>query len=759
MTDSNRQQVAQARWRAWLKRAGVYFFPPIYLFFVAHVLFSDKSIPIWDAEQQQMPYYSLLADSTRSFTPILWNPYSSGGAPDYAITDYFLLSPTVGIVALFFGSGVHGYQMYWFLMWVFGAWGIVALGRHLKAPDWGICVVNAGFLFSGFYCGQAQNPSSLSALSFLPWVVWRLDVALQERRARPALEAGAIFGVSALCSYFGLTALSGCYCGMWVMGRTLFAEEDSGLNESPKKRWIAGAKALVLMGVVGIVIMSPSLAGMLVEIKGYSDRASALPREVVISENVIYPGSLFSFASPYVSMIKRYHNNFWPDANLCLISVYAGVAATVLACASLFAKRSAWRRWLFAVALLCLVSTLGYHTPVRGWLYDFFFPTRYFRHPALFRMYWIFTLAVLALYATRDCAERSDVDDATVQRLAFKAACALGVVGVVWMTAFKMVAVGGGALAPLSGLADIHLFGIWGAMAGLCGLGWRSTPKFRQRVFPVLMVALACLDGLISFELNRPIMCIERQGDLQFWKAIEAKHRTSINPGAEGFARTARSDAFVPSSYAGMLHNWNLVSKDLVFRNYSPLTNGFHVAFSETHVLLQSALGFERVWFAANVPEIAPTKANFEAYKARAIAIGAAPVVAHSRDAILKPNAKDEGFLASEIAALQAPVNVVPTILEYTTNRLTFKIVAPGNGWLLITERWARGWNATVNGQPTEVRPGNFIFRCVPVVQGENRIDFNYRPFGFPELFYASAGMMLAMGLVTLVGTIRRLRK
>ena len=738
-------------------RAGVFVFPPLYLFLVAHILFSSQSIPIWDSEQQQMPYYSLLADSVRAGTPVLWNPYGSGGAPDYAITDFFLLSPTVGIVAYVFGSGVHSYQIYWFLMWVFGAWGIACLGRHLKAPDWGICVVNAGFLFNGFYCGQAQNPSSLSALSFLPWIIWRLDVAVCKQRMMPAVEAGAIWGVSALCSYFGLTALSGCFCGLWVAGRILFPEDASQRDTPSQQRWVRGAAALAAMGAVGLVIMSPALAGMLVEIKGYSDRASVLPRDIVISENVIDPGSLFSFASPYVPMIKRYHDNFWPDTNLCLLSIYAGASATVLACVALFSKRSAWRVWLFGAAVFCLLASLGYHTALRGWLYDFFPPSRFFRHPALFRMYWLFTLAVLALYATRDMAESIASGARVIFRGALIASFLLGSIGCGWIVGFVIVRGVGGALAPLDGLADLQLFGIWGSLFVLYWIASSAAPTFMPRVFPAALLALACLDGLLAFELNRPIMCIERAGDVQFWRDIEARHRPTLDPGPENFARVARSEALAPASTVGMLHNWNLVSKQPVFRNYSPLTNAFHIEFSNTPVLEQSALGFDRIWFAPNAPEIAPTKTNFAAYKTRAIALGSAPIVTHSRESLLKMDpAAEASSVDGSIATLKPPLKISPTILAYTTSGLTLRVEAPESGVLLVTERWARGWSATVNGEPVDVKPGNFIFRCVPVSKGINEVAFRYRPFGFPELFYASAATLIGAALMSLIAMTRR---
>ena len=65
-------------------------------------------------------------------------------------------------------------------------------------------------------------------------------------------------------------------------------------------------------------------------------------------------------------------------------------------------------------------------------------------------------------------------------------------------------------------------------------------------------------------------------------------------------------------------------------------------------------------------------------------------------------------------------------VVSYTPNNLKIKVPCPTDGWLLVTDRWAAGWRAKVNGIPVEVFGGNFIFRAVRVSAGENIIQFYY---------------------------------
>jgi len=56
----------------------------------------------------------------------------------------------------------------------------------------------------------------------------------------------------------------------------------------------------------------------------------------------------------------------------------------------------------------------------------------------------------------------------------------------------------------------------------------------------------------------------------------------------------------------------------------------------------------------------------------------------------------------------------------------------------MVTDRWAPGWRATVNGQPAATFGADFIFRAVAVRRGENVVRFTYQPAGYPWLLALS---------------------
>ena len=80
---------------------------------------------------------------------------------------------------------------------------------------------------------------------------------------------------------------------------------------------------------------------------------------------------------------------------------------------------------------------------------------------------------------------------------------------------------------------------------------------------------------------------------------------------------------------------------------------------------------------------------------------------------------------------------------------------APADGWLLVTDRWAPGWKASVNDRPPPVFGGDFIFRAVPVQRGTNHVLMRYQPRTVPWLLIVCWG---TMGGVAIASALRRWR-
>ena len=97
-------------------------------------------------------------------------------------------------------------------------------------------------------------------------------------------------------------------------------------------------------------------------------------------------------------------------------------------------------------------------------------------------------------------------------------------------------------------------------------------------------------------------------------------------------------------------------------------------------------------------------------------------------------------------------------LVAYTPEHLRLRVLVDEAGWLLVTDSWSRGWTATVNGKPSEIAGGNFLFRAVKVDAGASTLDFRYRPFGYPWLVIVSWLTLAVVGIGSM-GQRQRMRR
>jgi hypothetical protein len=727
---------------------------------------ADRAVPIWDASTVFAPYYTLLADHARAGRLLLWNPWTNAGSPDFADPQVGALSPVVVAVAAATGGTLAGFRVYWLLTWFLSGLGILVLGRHLHAPAWGASVAAGGLLFSGFLVGHAEHTSWLYSFAWFPLMIWRLDEALRSGRRRPCFEAGALWGLSGVAGYPGVTCANGIFALLWAVGRWLCPApaRDTGATSPPNgaadTAFVPVARLLrsmTILFVVGVLVMSPAYVGFLVEGRGFSDRANPLSREEAIGANALHPLALTTIFSPYLGSVPN--RTVWPYTDVSSASIYMGAAVLWLAMVSLAARpRDPWRWWLFGVAMLALALALGHSLPLRGWLYDLLPPTRYFRHASLFRAYTIFYLTTLALLATSDLAS-IPADGVRGWRLTIPAAL-LAIAAVV---SFHVVQAMASDDSPTRIFRSRAL--VWGTWLGIVAVGLvvdRARARQWVRVLPACLVSLAVVDAFAAQRL--PVTVEDRDpASVEAWRQLDARHDPRLDLTPHGTYRAAA----VEDPDGRRVSNANLPVKQAVLRGYSPFSNRFHKAWVGNRLLRDAATGDSRFWFAREVGRVAPSDASFEAFVRRSGSLQAVPLVIHPRGAMARapragePSPSDAADRAA-IEALPPAERIAVSVTSYWPDRLTFQVVAPSAGWLLVTDRWAHGWRAEVNGREAPVEPADFIFRAIAVRAGPNRVDFTYHPSGIPWLVVLSWGILATVACWTatsVCGSWRRPRR
>jgi hypothetical protein len=714
-------------------------------------LLTGKAVPLWDAGEYFGPLFSLISDHAKAGHLMLWDPWISGGSPDFAEPQLGSASPVLLAFALLSPNPFHGFIAYWLAVWIFGGVGMMLLSKHLGAPVWGALVIALGFAACGVYTGNAEHTSWIYSFSFLPWIVWRFDKGLLERRYWFVIQAAVLWGLAAQGGYPGVTITDPIFLALWAAGRLWVGRNAYHANEpgagaprirdfrmtgsANKRGAVYFVFSLLLLGLVGIAVMSPGYASFLRENRGYTVRASSLDRQFSLSSGVLPPAAYTTLASPYLYLLRRPdHRTIWPETDISMTNAYMGVLVTVLALAAL-ARPSRWRLWLAGLAIFFGCCAVGNHLPVRGWLYDLVPATRYFRMPSLFRMYVVLVAGAIASYAVRDLDEDWQMQRTRSGLMVFAVSLVAGVAAVLGYAAtlHSVQRTMADAGYPL-----LHLLFTWSVAALLFLLAWRGV--LTRNVLAICFVALAVFDAGSTLRICNPtVYSVDAAPQ---WKAMEAQHVASLNLVPRGWDRT-----FLPPPSVGTsINDRNVALKIAGLSNRTPLKNTFFQQYLTDQTLSRIAVGPQRIWFSDHPVWLATTDANFAEFSQASHALKTPPMVLHSPDEMTgatTSSPSDNAWARSVQPMVPATANLV----AYLPNALTFRYHADRDGWLLVTDRWAPAWTAKVNGRAQPVLVGNFIFRAVPVISGDNLIDFRYQPQGYwPSV--ALSWLVLALVLV-----------
>ena len=718
-----------------------------------------KHTGAFDGAEFFCPYFMLTADYARSGQLLHWTPLVNAGVPAGADPQVGAFSPLVTGLGWITGGREFGFRLYWLLTWCAAGLGMLLLARRLAAPAWAGCLAAFGYTFSGIFIGHAQHTPYLVSMAAFPWIIARWDAALGDRSLAAAAQAGAIWGLAALAGYPALTIVGAGYVALWTVGRLLCGRCQAGATTAshtardiwPQMKW--SAFALALFGLVGVVVLAPPYVAFVTETHGYTDRNGPLPREVAAHEGALHPAALSSFASPYVAVLRRYDETLFPGCDASMCTIYLCPLLLVFAVASLLRRPSDGFRWyLAALAVLFLLTALGDVLPFRGWLYDLLPPLRYFRQAALFRCYTIFTLVVLALLAAgqwervrrrQACPEegpdRGSVD-CEVRRAAWLYAA--GALGAALALAWAIRASATDAPAGRLVLPIVHWAVVWAGGALLLWWAGRAQPaaSMLAGLRPLFLLALA--DAVFSAAISKPVMFTDRG---KIWNAVEAAHVATVDLPAERLARQRGA----ATSGQGVALNANLPVKSPALVGYTPMNNMQYDRLMAHPIMAAAAVGPERMWFARNVVVVPPGQAAEHQVLARVDELQQ-PILVISRPESaepVEPHARAAQDYPHKVAALPPAEPAKVDLVTYAPLKFEFDVRCPADGWLLVTDRWAPRWTAQVNGQSQEVWQGDFVFRCVRVTAGDNRVSFAYRPLAHPWLVMASWTML---GLVAI---------
>ncbi len=720
----------------------------------------------------------------------LWNPHLFAGAPfaaDYQTGALYPPNLLVWATARPYTYGAFTATVIAHVWWASVA--TYGFARTLGLSRAAGVLAGAVFAYGGFMTAQLGHAPMIAVASWLPAI---LAALYRGRNGGPggiawAVLAGAGMAMAILAGhpqialYVGLAAVAYVLSLAWVggqavvgsrqvgntpdamNGRTTLVRGSSGATltvpatQTPRERWrdpalrhwAATAGRLAVFAIVAGGLAAPLLLPA-AQLARRSLRA-AIGYDGA-TEYSLRPVALVQLVLPKVfgdNPTNYFYSNIFSGETWG----YVGVTTLVLAAVGVLRRFGPQRRFFAALGGVALLGALGPFTPLHGWLYGFVPGFDSIRAAGRLLVLVNFAAALLAAWGLdallswlREArtGDNGAVFGASLRRVRLALLLAVGALVLFVIPLFYSLVLGrddpvGRPIIALDGLNTLLLL-----LAAAAGLLWATE---RRRVSPRTLAALVVL--LVVFDVFAATMGFNpTTDDVQAGLNNEtARRELRARAGRDPLFRVDSddvSDRYQPSAPL-------LDGADSVSGAYNPLGLADYAALRERAQSSRSSAlyGLLNVAYVAQPSDKPPPRDWTRAFAAdrvtfyqpsrpplpRAFVVGAAEEVRGPGPAFDRIKAPDFDpakvvYLIGAAQPTDADPGASPAVVARgDTETVTVRVTTTGAGYLVLSDAYYPGWEATVNGRPTPVVQADLAFRAVYLLEGgDYTVVFRFVP-------------------------------
>jgi hypothetical protein len=714
-----------------------------------------------------------------------WVPGIRGGAPAVGSPELGLFYPPVIVLALL--TPERAVTISLAFHFAVAALGAYTLARKLGAAASASILGAVAWAFGGALACETSWPILVAANSWTVWFAWGLLRALDRERGGLAVMTLAVLAIflaenpqtCPIAAVIGL-ALAGARdprqlpraavlvalaaVGCALLAAVQFLPAAAVFDET------ARAQGFTLEASQRWSVWPPELAGLVVP---FAFGAHLVPSSLWI--NAVYPGEERAWAEAY----------------------YVGPVVLALAGAGLARVRtSALARGGLALLLLFLPIAFGKYAPVFGWLHEHAPAASYFkfyRFPGKLGVPAMLGLSLLAI------AGAGGLSDPRRRRalalvLGIETLVLVGAAVVVLGYAPELGAqVDSLGAASVSGAQAIASLAPRLGHAAIFALGATALAAKRRRRLVSALAALTVLDLGLAL---RPVFITAPRDQLEaaprIAPALEALAReegapvrvvpwapaaklTPEDPTGPGALDMAILEGLTPNTglTRGILSQGGMLASPplrIMLVEYRARSLPFHrqailrgarailvpngdVDVFEGEVAPVASLSGRTLLRFVHAPPWAALYGRARHVASRKAALEAVldPAFDPTREVVLE----SEGGETCDPDAARGRARLAST---FENDRFEVALDAPGSGWLVVREGFARGWRAFVDGEEAPIVAADVHFRAVFVRAQARRVAFVYEP---PRLWLGvaiSAVSAVVLTLVFFVSSRRRQR-
>lgn len=697
------------------------------------------SPPLGGAFDIYMHYYPNMVYAARQVwsggAGLLWNPLQNCGQPFFAMSTTALLYPTTWFFwVLDPDTALRAVTVFNLTVGGIGAYG---LGRELGArPVAALCGALSFELGNATLDMTTWSPMVGSPYVWLPAALWCCERSLRAPSVRSGIGLALTLTMALLTGFPQPVLL-----GYQLIALRVAWELITRRAQRPAAILAAVGTGLLLPPLLAAVHLLPSM-----ELASLSVRGAPLTMAEMLSEQ---PLNWTGFAS----LLEKRAQIFNPLLFLPFVIGAASMWSTATRRVALF---------YLAAGLLYFVLAFGPNT----FLFDWYLAlpmSHTFRGPGRFQWMTSFCLAVLAALGAEVVMRRDTARTTLGQRLVLCVPLVLAVVGFNWMAP--------SGLRPSEWVLAACLVGAVSAMLGRGRWRWATallllTVVVNLCAFYTPLFPPSIRQWAMRLPPYRPLVgnpgILRMNAPIFDWlrEHLSAQERVYIN-GAHGkFWLMPKSASLF--GFRG-IHDYE-PAPDRRWAAYQVMLLSGHPMLSLNTFYFTAATGLPSapllnlaagryLLIDGSLETATQAAAVYRGrYRNRTVALfenrDALPrafyvpriEVLPSSDHVLRRLAagKDqpthvafvEEMPPSGFSGSATPPDAMSAV-DFVTDdpeHLVLRVHAPQRGFLHLADQYYPGWNATVNGAPTPILRGNFLFRLVEVPAGDSVVEFRFAP-------------------------------
>jgi hypothetical protein len=743
---------------------------PILLF--SSSLFTGRVI-FWGLPTLQfIPWRAFAWEGLQNGILPLWNPFNGLGAPliaNYQLAFFYApgwlvyLAAALGGIPLMAWS--HTLLVVLHLIWA--GIGMTFFVRTLGLGVFAQTISGLAFALSGYLVARNSFYSMIWAAAWLPWILYAITEILARPQLKFSFKLLIFISMQLLAGHAQLTWYSLLLAGLWTI---FFSWSHHNFQRCVR------AVLLYLATVAAGVALSSIQLLPTAEFLLQSQRSSAVDYELGLTYS-FWPWRLLTLLSPDFfgnpgSGSYFGYAAYWEDA------AYIGLIPFILALSSLktiFSKKAAESRtyrpillFFGGIIIAGFVLALGKNLPVFPFLYKYVPTFGLFNAPARWMIWVVTALCVLAGYGAE-----------TWQAPVGKA-----------IRRYKMMAVVTFAVALGAGLAwlvlqDVRLTfiqataitGFWGLVFCLLTLRIPKPGEDGPRwiYLAAFLVAIDLVSAQFSLVPTVDAKLFAPAGEATPVAQGQRVYLSYTDEYTLKFQRFFRIDDFNPLEnwshlQSVLLPNINLLSKVAYVNNFDPLLPGRYAAMISylDKLPLEQRIDYLKILNVGTTESIDPSISSgvqFQPVQARGRFqwAGCAIYALDENDSFNKLIANADSLVNGQAVIegkgpdlkCDSASSATVTVVQDNSLQTTIKVSADRPGWLIMADTWYPGWEAQVDGNPSQILPADYLLRGIFLDQGQHKVIFSYRPMSFTIGAAVSISGWLVILLLTLGHKIR----